>query len=118
MTFGRNDVEIKKMKEVGACAGSMGEFEKEVEMLDKFRCDEIVHFYGACFIPNIVMIVMEYAPCGSLGDCIVKRVEPSEQIKTKVMLDAARGWRTSTVTPFCIGASSGQLPCLLARRGA
>ena len=37
------------------------------------------------------MMVTEYAPCGSLADCIKKRPEPDERIKTKVLLDAARG---------------------------
>ena len=86
-----NDVAIKKMKEVGVSADSLDEFAKEVAMLDKFRCDQIVHFYGACFIPNHIMMVTEFAPCGSLADCIVKRPEPSEQIKAKLMLDAAKG---------------------------
>ena len=90
-TFRGNDVAIKKMKEVGVSADSLDEFAKEVAMLDKFRCDQIVHFYGACFIPNHIMMVTEFAPCGSLADCIVKRPEPSEQIKAKLMLDAAKG---------------------------
>ena len=33
----------------------------------------------------------EFAPCGSLADCIRKRPEPHEKIKTKVLLDAAKG---------------------------
>ena len=90
-TFHGNDVAVKKMKEVGVSADSMDEFEKEVAMLDKFRCEQIVHFYGACFIRNHVMMVTEFAPCGSLADCIKKRDEPSEAIKAKLMLDAAKG---------------------------
>ena len=90
-TFRGNDVAVKKMKEVDATADSMDEFAKEVAMLDKFRCDQMVHFYGACFIPNHVMMVTEYAPCGSLADCIKKRQEPSEGVKVKLMLDAAKG---------------------------
>ena len=85
------DVAVKKMKEVGASERSMEEFAKEVAMLDKFRCDQIVHFYGACFIPNHIMMVTEFAPCGSLMDCIKKRSEPNDMIKAKLMLDAAKG---------------------------
>ena len=59
---------IKKMKEVDGSAESMEEFAKEVAMLDKFRCDQIVHSFGACLIPNHVMVVTEFAPCGALGD--------------------------------------------------
>ena len=37
------------------------------------------------------MMVTEFAPCGSLMDCIKKREEPDELIKAKLMLDAAKG---------------------------
>ena len=37
------------------------------------------------------MMVTEFAPCGSLMDCIKKRPEPDDEIKAKLMLDAARG---------------------------
>ena len=37
------------------------------------------------------MMVTEYAPCGSLADAIKKRDEPSERMKAKLMLDAAKG---------------------------
>ena len=57
----------------------------------KFRCDKIVLFYGVCAIRNHVMLVTEYAPCGSLGDCTAKGVEPVEEIKVKGMLDTAKG---------------------------
>ena len=54
-TFSGNYVAIKRMKEVGASADSIDELEREIAMLDKFRCDQIVHFYGACTIHNHVM---------------------------------------------------------------
>ena len=84
-------VAIKKMKEVGASDASRDEFVKEVEMLDKFRCEQLVLVYGACFIPNHIMLVTEFSPCKSLGDCIKKRTEPSHEIKTKLMLEAKKG---------------------------
>ena len=37
------------------------------------------------------MMVTEFAPCGSLMDCIMKQAEPSEEIKAKVLLDVAKG---------------------------
>ena len=80
-----------KMKEVGTSGDLVEEFEKEVAMLGKFRCDQIVYFFGACFVYNHVMMATEFAPCGSLADCIKKRPEPSDKIKTKVVLDAAKG---------------------------
>ena len=87
----RNDVVVQQMKEVGASDDSTVEFLKEVAMLDKFRCDQIVPFDGGCTVLNNVMMVTEFAPCGSLMDCIKKRPEPEDIIKTKVMLDAAKG---------------------------
>ena len=89
--FQGNDVAIKKLQEVDPSEKSTDEFVMEVSMLDKFRCDYIVHFYGACLIPNHIMMVTEFAPFGSLMDCIRKRPEPENKIKAKVMLDAARG---------------------------
>ena len=37
------------------------------------------------------MMVTEFAPCGSLMDCIKKRGEPDDRVKAKLMLDAAMG---------------------------
>ena len=88
-------------------------------MLDKFRCDFVVHFYGACFIPNHIMVVTEFAPSESQMDCTKKRPEPSEFMKAKLMLNAVDGALSScTGTAFCTGHQAGQRPCLLARRGA
>ncbi len=41
-------------------------------MLDIFRNDYIVHFYGAVFIPNKICMVTEFAKYGSLNDLIMK----------------------------------------------
>ena len=54
---------VNKMKEVGVSEASMDSFRKEVAMRDKSPCDFIFHFFGACFIPNHVMMVTEFAPC-------------------------------------------------------
>ena len=35
------------MMEVGASEAPATEFQREVEMLDKFRCNQVVHLYGA-----------------------------------------------------------------------
>ncbi|ELP93745.1 dual specificity mitogen-activated protein kinase kinase, putative [Entamoeba invadens IP1] len=67
------------MKRLCYIQGQMEEFEKEVSMLDKFRSDYIVHFYGAVFIPNKICMVTEFAQIGSLHDLI------------KIVLDAAYG---------------------------
>ena len=90
-TFQGSEVAVKKMKEVGLHNDAMSEFMKEISMLDKIRCNFIVHFYGACTIPNHEMLVTEFAPWGSLADCIRGRDEPDEHVKAKLMLDAAKG---------------------------
>ena len=69
----------------------MAEFIKLAAMLDKTRCDFIIDIYGACTITNHVMMVTEFAPCGSLSDCFKKRAEPDEPNKMKLMLDVVKG---------------------------
>ncbi|ELP91529.1 protein serine/threonine kinase, putative [Entamoeba invadens IP1] len=89
-TYKGNEVAIKKLKEmVGNSLLSF--FEKEVTMLDKFRSEYIVHFYGAVFIPNKVCMVTEFAPFGSLQD--LTNHKPSSDVciklRIKMMIDAA-----------------------------
>ncbi|ELP94371.1 serine/threonine protein kinase HT1, putative [Entamoeba invadens IP1] len=90
-----NVVAIKKMKQINNSdeKKSIDEFEKEVAMLDKFRCDYIVHFYGAVFIPNKICMVTEFAQFGSLQDLIKhKRSDEIEtKLRVKMLLDAAKG---------------------------
>ncbi|ELP92040.1 protein serine/threonine kinase, putative [Entamoeba invadens IP1] len=70
--FRGNIVAIKKMKSYNFADGGnrLKEFENEVHMLDKFRCDFIVHFFGAVFIPTKICMVTELAEFGSLQDLI------------------------------------------------
>ena len=51
-TYRGNAVAIKRLKTMFLSEDAVREFEKEVDMLDKFRCDNFVHFYGACKIPT------------------------------------------------------------------
>ncbi|ELP84138.1 tyrosine protein kinase, putative [Entamoeba invadens IP1] len=91
-TFRGNDVAIKKMKTI-IDDNILDEFAKEVSMLDKFRSEYIVHFYGAVFIPNKLCMVTEFAAFGSLQDLIVKR-QPEEidmKMRVKMLLDATNG---------------------------
>ncbi|KAL7716711.1 Protein kinase domain containing protein [Entamoeba marina] len=92
-TFRGNQVAIKKMKEASDDELSMNEFSKEVAMLDKFRCDYIVHFYGAVFILNKICMVTEFAQYGSLQDLMNKRKKElvSNSMKLKITKDAAKG---------------------------
>ncbi|ELP87709.1 protein serine/threonine kinase, putative [Entamoeba invadens IP1] len=74
-TYRENVVAVKKMKHVDNSNDEIGmiEFTKEVEMLDKFRSEYIVHFYGAVFIPNKTCMVTEFAQYGSLQDLITTK---------------------------------------------
>ncbi|ELP92483.1 protein serine/threonine kinase, putative [Entamoeba invadens IP1] len=106
--FRGNDVAIKKMKDVFNSEESIIEFEKEVKMLDKFRSDFIVHFYGAVMIPNKKCLVTEFAQFGSLENVIEKHFHTKKdlllsalspkcdtsvplQMRIKLLLDAAKG---------------------------
>ena len=91
--FRGNEVAIKKMKETLQTEESMEEFNKEVSMLDKFRNEYIVHFYGAVFIPNKICMVTEYAKYGSLNDLIMKYKDNpiSEKIRIKILIDCSKG---------------------------
>ena len=85
-----NDVVIKKMKDVDDSPEAMAEFAKEVAMLDKFRGEQVVHFYGACTVPKHVTLVTQFTPCASMKDCIKKTEESDEKVKEQLMLDAAK----------------------------
>ncbi|ELP92028.1 protein serine/threonine kinase, putative [Entamoeba invadens IP1] len=93
--FRGKTVAIKKMKISNTTKQQIDEFEKEVSMLDKFRNDYIIHFYGACFIPSHIEMVTEFAQYGSLADMVLEgKKESSEvslKIKIKMMTDAAKG---------------------------
>ena len=94
-TYKGNKVAIKKMKTLSDDEEqSMNEFEKEVNMLDKFRSDYIIHFYGAVFIPNKICMVTEFAQYGSIQDLLSKRKDGdgiTQYMKLKFMLDGSQG---------------------------
>ncbi|ELP91890.1 protein serine/threonine kinase, putative [Entamoeba invadens IP1] len=91
--FRGKSVAIKKMKQSYNDEKMMKEFIKEVSMLDKFRNEYIVHFYGAVVIPNKICMVTEFAQYGSLQDVINKRTDNplSLELRIKIVLDASRG---------------------------
>ncbi|ELP92416.1 serine/threonine protein kinase HT1, putative [Entamoeba invadens IP1] len=92
--YRENVVAIKKMKSLQINnAKLMEEFSNEVSMLGKFRCDYIVHFYGAVFIPNKVCMVTEFAKFGSLNDLITHKNKEENNMnkRVKFMLDASKG---------------------------
>ncbi|ELP84797.1 protein serine/threonine kinase, putative [Entamoeba invadens IP1] len=89
------NVAIKKMKQMSESdtAQMLKEFEKEVDMLDKFRSDYIVHFYGAVFVPKKICMVTELAPYGSLNDLMKHKKDEdiTKKMRVKFMLDASKG---------------------------
>ncbi|GAB1223169.1 hypothetical protein ENUP19_0136G0004 [Entamoeba nuttalli] len=91
--FRGNKVAIKKMKQIEENEDKKQEFEKEVSMLDKFRDEYIIHFYGAVFIHNKICMVTEYAKYGSLQDIMNKRkiTEIPKKIRIKFLIDGAKG---------------------------
>ncbi|KAL7717563.1 Protein serine/threonine kinase [Entamoeba marina] len=90
-TFRGNQVAIKKMKEVQDDDDVIKEFNKEVSMLDKFRSDYIVHFYGAVMIPHKICMVTEFAQYGSLQDLMNKQNQPRLITKVKILLNCSKG---------------------------
>ncbi|GAB1226950.1 hypothetical protein ENUP19_0312G0002 [Entamoeba nuttalli] len=91
--FRGNKVAIKKMKQIDESEDKKKEFEKEVSMLDKFRDEYIIQFYGAVFIPNKICMVTEYAEYGSIQDIMNKRniTEIPKKIRIKFLVDGAKG---------------------------
>ncbi|BFU24164.1 protein kinase, putative [Entamoeba histolytica HM-1:IMSS-B] len=92
--FKGNKVAIKKLKKLQVLENMINEFKDEVSMLEKFRNEYIVHFYGAVMIPNKLCFVTEFAEYGSLSDLIEKRMKNNpldEKLKIKFCLDAAKG---------------------------
>ncbi|ELP87643.1 protein serine/threonine kinase, putative [Entamoeba invadens IP1] len=92
-TFRGNVVAIKKMKQFCECEENYDEFENEIKMLEKFRSEYIVHFYGAVFIPSKICMVSEFAQYGSLQDLMKKKrnEEIEMKLRVKFMLDGAKG---------------------------
>ncbi|ELP89309.1 protein serine/threonine kinase, putative [Entamoeba invadens IP1] len=93
-TFRGNVVCIKKMKDMLINKEAHeDEFEKEIQMLEKFSSEYIVHFYGAVFVPNEVCMVTEFAQYGSLNDLMKhkKSEEIEMKLRVKLLIDASKG---------------------------
>ena len=91
-----NKVAIKRMKVMNDRIREE-EFKKEVSMLDKFRNDYIVHFYGSVIISKQFSMVTELAKYGSLQDLINKNNDLSKshyeikhEIRMKLIYDCAK----------------------------
>ncbi|ELP93171.1 protein serine/threonine kinase, putative [Entamoeba invadens IP1] len=92
-TFRAAHVIVKKVKNAQMKGTDLSDFENEVKMLEKFRCNYIITFLGAVFIPSKTCIVMEYAKHGSLQNLIANAKKEDIQflLKVKFMVDSAKG---------------------------
>ncbi|ELP89031.1 protein serine/threonine kinase, putative [Entamoeba invadens IP1] len=90
--FRGTQVALKVMKQINLDQETLDEFKKEVEMLNKFRCDQIVHFFGSVRMPRIIGMVVEYAPFGSLRSVFMstKFHDVCEKIKVKYLVDVTK----------------------------
>ncbi len=66
------------------------EFSREVAIISRLRNSYIVPFYGACLEEKNACLVMEWAPKGSLYQCLGKKQFNPLQCK-QIALDIARG---------------------------
>ena len=92
-TFRGKKAAIKRFKWIEYEPKIQLEFEKEVAMMAKFRCDYIIQFFGACFFVNNICMVTEFADYGNLDD-LVNNYDINDikmKMKLKYLIDAARG---------------------------
>ena len=64
----RGNVVTIKMKDVESSDELSVESQPQIEAHNMFQCNYLVHFYGAHFIPNHIMIITEYAPGRSIAE--------------------------------------------------
>jgi len=86
--FRNHQVAIKTLKRMTNF--SLVEFNNEVSMLVKFKCDYIVYFYGSVNLENDFSFVTEFAPFGSMSS-LITTYTTSFKMKVKISLDSARG---------------------------
>ena len=89
--YRNNKVAIKRMKESNDTEKQMEEFYKEVDMLDKFRNEYLIHYYGSVNIPNKICMITEYAKYGSILSMIKHQPRINNKLIIKFMLDVSRG---------------------------
>ncbi|EKE38727.1 hypothetical protein ENUP19_0317G0008 [Entamoeba nuttalli] len=89
--YNRKLVAIKFMQNNNGCSDVFGNLGKEIELLEKFRCEYIVEFLGTVEINKQYCIVLELAGYGSLRDLFTTLPTLSFDLKKKILLDVAKG---------------------------
>ncbi|EAL45429.2 tyrosine kinase, putative [Entamoeba histolytica HM-1:IMSS-B] len=90
--YKRHQVAIKKIKNIFLDVNETEQFHKETQLLNQFRCDYIVYFYGSVINPSNFMFVTELAPYGSFHNLIVNQPDTfNKKFKYKCLLDTAHG---------------------------
>jgi predicted Ser/Thr protein kinase len=85
-----SDVAIKQLHLTQPSPSSLEEFQKEMAIMARLRCPQIVQFYGAYFEP-CYGIVMEYMPVGSLYAVLHNNKPLDWEIRHQIAIDIACG---------------------------
>ncbi|ELP86262.1 protein serine/threonine kinase, putative [Entamoeba invadens IP1] len=89
-----NKVAIKRLKpKMSNGDNQEEEFLHEVEMLEKFRSDYIIHFYGAVYLGDERAIITEFAQYGSIEKMIESKEKKQvrRSLRVKMLQDTAKG---------------------------
>ncbi|EKE39731.1 hypothetical protein ENUP19_0364G0044 [Entamoeba nuttalli] len=91
--FRNNIVAIKNLKNIQIIEGVVEEFKREIFLLENFRSDYIVYFYGSVLWTNKFCIVTEFAQYGSLQNLMntLTLNEISLKLRIKLLIDASKG---------------------------
>ena len=88
--FRGNVVAIKNLKRIQILDVVVENFKLECQMLDKFRSDYIIHFYGCVLIPGKLGVVTEFAEFGSL-ERLIRDSFVEVKLRKKFLFDCSRG---------------------------
>ncbi|EDR22420.1 protein serine/threonine kinase, putative [Entamoeba dispar SAW760] len=89
--YNHRPVAIKLMQSIGMHSDVFENFVKEIELLQKFRCEYIVDLLGTVEIHNGYCVVLELAGYGSLRDLFTTYPTLDFNLKKKILLDVAKG---------------------------
>ena len=82
-------VAVKVLKNQGTAA-RVGEFRREIELMERLRCPFVAGFVGAVVFPGQLCLVSEFYHLGGVG-AIFRTTRQSSLLKLRVCLDCAKG---------------------------